>query len=147
MMNLHEIINSIGVGLSLLAVLWILAVKITRLEVRVEVIWNFLLKRAIVEGVDKGLMTLNSPVRITNKATSVLGVMTKELQEKYKTTWNKLSENELAFVIEKEYGDRLVQEVCLPNNITLGVCLLIATAIAKGEYSLTEILNVDYSGK
>ncbi len=141
MIGIHEIINSCGVGLTFLAVLWIAAVKITRLEVKVDTMWGFLMKRAVVEGLDRGMLTVNSPVRLEPHSADMFVHMADDLKE-FGTAHKSLKEADLALAIEKQFGDRLVHEICVPNNISFGVCLLIATAIAKNDgHTLTQVLD------
>jgi hypothetical protein len=139
-MELHSILNSVGTGIALLSILWLTAVKITRLEVKVETMWGFLMKRAVIEGIDRGLMTVNSPVRLEPHSSEMFVHLADELRG-FRAKNSRLGEADLALAIEKQFGDRLVHEVCIPNNISFGVCLLIATAVAKGEHTLTEILD------
>lgn len=140
MNEVHQVINSVLGVVSLLTVLWLSAVKITKLEVKVDTMWGMLLKRAVVEGVQLGVLGVNSPVRLINHSGAMLEVMAGELREIYEKEWKNLSEEQIALEIEKKFGDRLVKEVCIPNNISYGVCLLIATAIAKNTETLEEIL-------
>lgn len=142
-MELHSILNSVGTGIALLSILWIAAVKITRLEVKVETMWGFLMKRAIIEGIDRGLMTVNSPVRLEPHSSEMLIHLAEELRE-FKKKNSNLREADLALEIEKQFGDRLVHEVCIPNSISFGVCLLIATAVANNAHTLTEILDENH---
>jgi hypothetical protein len=141
MNELHATINSIASGIAILGVLWIAAVKLTRLEVKVETMWGMLLKRAIVEGVSQSLMEVHSPVRLINNSGEMLIHMADEIREFYKKNCQGMSESAAALAIEKEFGSRLVTEVCIPNNISFGICLIIALSVAKGDESLTEILD------
>ena len=54
--------------MSLLGVIWISAVRITSLQVKVDTIWSFLMKRAFSEALVQGVATHNSPVRVTDEA-------------------------------------------------------------------------------
>lgn len=115
--------------------------ELAEIKIKVETMWNFLLKRGVAEGVNNGMLTMNSPVRLTPESARVMEHMAAELtafrDEKFPAADEKL----LALEIEKAFGDRLVKEVCVPNNISYGVCLLIATAVARGGHPLTEILD------
>ena len=59
--------------LSLLGVVWISAVRITSLQVKVDTIWSFLMKRALSEALVQGVATHNSPVRVTDEAKRWMG--------------------------------------------------------------------------
>lgn len=43
-MNFIVVMNSIGVCISILSVIWLAAVKITRLEVKVDPMWRWFLR-------------------------------------------------------------------------------------------------------
>lgn len=145
--DLHSYLNSLGVVLSLLGLLWLLAVKMTKLEVKVDTMWGMLLKRAIVEGVSLGVMEVHSPVRLINHSADMLDAMAQELRDCYQKRWSKLGEKELALAIESEFGTRLVKDVCIPNQISFGVCIIIAVAVAKNIDSLAEILDENLNEK
>lgn len=143
--ELQQNLNSVGILLTIigtvLGFIWITATKLTRLEVKVETMWGFLIKRAVVEGVLGDHMETHSPVRLINNSGSMLEHMAEEIHKRYLEKWQKLTEAEIGLEIEKEFGNRLVKEVCIPNGIGFGVCLVIAIAAAKGTETLSEILD------
>lgn len=149
MMDAHAWINTSGILLSLGVTLLIafrsnLRVnerEIAEIKIKVETMWNFLLKRGAAEGVNNGMLTFNSPLRLTPESAAVMEHMAAELRAFRDQKFPAADEKLLALEIEKQFGDRLVKEVCIPNNISYGVCLLVATAVAKGGQPLTEILD------
>lgn len=147
MNELHSILNSIAVGLSLLGILWLAAVKITRLEVKVDTMWGMLLKRAVVEGVHAGLMEVNSPIRLVNNSGAMLAHMAGELRVFYQEKCKGLSEPDATMKIEEKFGDRLAKEICIPNGISFGACIIMALMIAKNVETLTEIIDYTLSKK
>src|SRR6266404_6660288 len=100
--DLHQTLNSVGTIVALLGVLWVAAVKMTRLEVKVETLWGFLLKRGVVEGVARGVMEVQSPVRLVNGSDKLLIHMADELREFYQKNCLGMRESEIALAIEKE---------------------------------------------
>lgn len=141
--DLQSNINSIGLVLTILSLIWFAAVKMTRVEVKVDTMWGMLLKRAVVEGVHMGLMEVNSPIRLINNSGQILQHMEGELREFYIKNCSNCSESTAALLIEKEFGSRLAQDVCIPNKISMGVCILIALSMARGGKPLTEILDTN----
>lgn len=115
--------------------------ELTELRVKVDTMWSFLTKRGVVEGVNAGLLSVNSPVRLTPESATIMQSMEPELREFRQQECPDCDEKTLMLAIERKFGTRLVQDVCIPNNIAFGVCLIIATAIAKGGHTLTEILD------
>jgi hypothetical protein len=108
-----------------------------RLELKVETLWNrsntwveFQLRRGLVDAVDKGLVTMNSPVTIKPEARELLTAIKPDLiaiAEANPTA----SVVELAEVIERKLGDTIMHSVCLPLRISSGACLIMALAIVK----------------
>jgi len=107
--------------------------KFSRMEVRVETMWDFLMRRAVSEAIQKGIATLNSPVEISNDAKLWMKELSNELRRFYQRIGRQLSDRELALEIERRYGDQILKQVCIPNGLFQGVCLLIAVAVAKEE--------------
>lgn len=114
--------------------------KLTQLEVKVETMWLFHLRRGMAEAVDKGMASLNSPLVVNGKAREVFGVLGKELEDFYKQLGRELVDAELALELERKFGDRILKEVCIPNDMKYGACLLIAVSLAKqgAKIDLTE---------
>jgi hypothetical protein len=140
-MELHSYLNTLGIVASLLGVFWLAAVKITRLEVKVDTMWLFLIKRSIVEGVETGFLRSNSPVRLEPHSVKPFIHLAGELKA-FASKQRSLKEPELMLAIEREFGSRLIHEVCIPNRLTFGLCLLLATAVAKDmDHTLTELLD------
>lgn len=140
-------VSLIGLALSILGIVWFGATKLTRLEVKVDTIWGMFLKRGVVEGVTNSLLAVNSPIRLINNSGKLLESMAPELQAFYEKNCKGKSEADIAIAIEKEFGTRLVTEICIPNKISFGVCILIAVAIAKNVETLTEILDHNVTEK
>lgn len=148
-MDLHAWLNSLAVFLSLGVSIWFASRRnfsdhiqeLATLKVKVDTMWGFLLKRAVVEGLKEGMITVNSPVRLVGKSSDMFIHMAGDLRKFYETECSGLDERELALAIERKFGDRIIHEICVPNGIQFGTCLLMATAIAKGGHTLTEILD------
>lgn len=148
-MDLHAWMNTVGVLFSCIATSFLAFRRniasqereLAEIKVKVETMWNFLLKRGAVEGAASGLLTINSPVRLTTESSKIMQELQPALVKFRNEECPECDERDLALAIERKFGDRLVHEVCIPNNISFGVCLLIATAVAKGGHTLTEILD------
>jgi len=117
---------------SLLGVVWISAVKITALEVKVNTIWSFLMKRALSEALVQGVATRNSPVRVTDEAKRWMSDLIPPIRDFYaKLGRRNITDVELAMEIERRFGDRILNEVCIPHGLYMGACLLIAMQAVK----------------
>ena len=125
--ELEAIFNTAASVMALLGVLWIIAVKITAMEVKIETVWGFLMKRALSEAVVMGVATHNSPVRVTDEAKRWMSELMPPIREFYaKLGRRNITDAELAMEIERRFGDRILHEVCLPHGLFMGSCLLIA---------------------
>ena len=135
-MGLNEVGIILGIILSTLGLvtsLYTSLIKMAKMEVQVDTMWEFLMKRAISEAVNKGAATLNSPLVFTEEAKSWFAPMKIELQEIYAKQGQKWKESQLCLEIEKQLGERILKEVCIPYKLYQGSCLLIAAEIAKGN--------------
>ncbi len=125
-------LNSAVSIISLLGVIWISAVKITTLDVKVETIWSFLMKRALSEAIVQGVATHNSPVRVTDEAKRWMSDLIPPIRDFYaKLGRRNITDAELAMEIERRFGDRILNEVCIPHGLYMGACLLIAIQAIK----------------
>jgi hypothetical protein len=118
--------------MSLLGVVWISAVRITSLQVKVDTIWSFLMKRALSEALVQGVATRNIPVQVTYEAKRWMGDLIPPIREFYsKLGRRNITDAELAMEIERRFGDRILNEVCIPHGLYMGACLLIAIQAVK----------------
>jgi hypothetical protein len=137
--NFHSWLNTVLSSVGLAGML-ALAYQVGRYTERVNTMWQSFLTRSVAEGVKRGVLEVHSPVRLVNDSGRILESMAAELRALYKEN-PRLSEPNLSLLIQKNFGARLLHDVCLPNDIPYGVCLIMATAVAKGEKSLAEILD------
>lgn len=114
--------------------------RITRVEERIDLLWEFQLKRASVEAEIHGVGKMNSPLVVTEEAKSWLSGMKSELQTLYRNlviefvkTNRAMTDAHLAEEIEKQYGQRIVETVCQSKGLSQGSCLLIALQVAREE--------------
>ena len=107
--------------------------RLSKVELHSTTMWEFVLRRGMAEAIQKGAATLNSPLRLRPEALEWMAGLSTELRKAYDERWKDLDDIGLCVAIEKEFGDRITMEVCLPHNITNAACLLIACAVAKGD--------------
>jgi len=102
------------------------------LDVKVETIWSFLMKRALSEAIVQGVATHNSPVRVTDEAKRWMSDLIPPIRDFYaKSGRRNITDAELAMEIERRFGDRILNEVCIPHGLYMGACLLIAIQAIK----------------
>lgn len=110
-----------------------ISVRFAKLELKVDTMWSFLVRRGQAEAVRTGIATLNSPIIVNEEAKEWMRHMGPELRAIRAGLVPDISDDKLAFVIEGKLGDRILKEVCIPKGLMLGACLQIAVAVAKEE--------------
>lgn len=106
--------------------------KITSVAaVKVDTMWAFQMRRAMSEVVEKGLGTMGSPLHFTQTAYDALAPIRQRLIDFYGNLPHNKCDAEILLDIEKNFGDELLDLVCLPCKLTHGACLMLAYAMAK----------------
>ena len=121
---------------SIIGFIWLSASRIAKLEVKVDTIWDFIVKRAMTEALSSGVAVKNSPIKVTDEvrrwvADHIDNALYRALRELYKTHKN-ASDNELALKIQQQFGEQIAEEMCIPNDdLNYDACLFIALELAK----------------
>ena len=122
----------IGALLSALGAVWWVSARLARLELRLDIVWQFIMRRAMVEALQKGVAVYNSPFAVTAEARAWMVNLAQPLHDFYRKLGRVLSDDDLALEIERRFGEQIVREVCVPHGLTAGACLLIAVALVRG---------------
>ena len=122
---------SLSACVSLLGYIIKMSAKFGRLELKVDTMWAFQMRRAMSEVVESGIGSLNSPLIFNEDAKRALDPLRSELVNFAAKLQINISDGELLLEIEHEFGDRLLMQVCVPCKLSHGACLLLAMAIAK----------------
>lgn len=126
---LFSIITAIA---SVLSVLVIHITKLATLELKVNTLWDYLMRTAFGEATDRGVGTMNSPFLINDDVLHWFDYMKSDLKRVYRECqYKKFSEREMIIEIERQLGERIMKEVCMPRKVYHGAALLIAAAVAK----------------
>lgn len=123
---------------STLYLLFQMSTKYAKLELKVDTMWEFLMRRGKAEAVRSGMAQLNSPIVFNAESMTWMDPFKPELQRFYAAFLKenpKPTDMQLSFEIEKTFGDRILKEICIPKGIMLGACLQLAIAVAKNEAS------------
>jgi hypothetical protein len=103
--------------------------EMATLTVKVDTMWGFTMRQAVSRAVDNDLMKHNSPLEITAKGYNYIKPVAQELWEyyqKFPTSVSKLTDADLALAIERDFGERLLNEICIPNGLLFGECVILA---------------------
>jgi hypothetical protein len=118
--------------LTLASISYYTITRLARLELKVDTIWDFLIRRALSEAVNKGVGTVQSPFQPSAQARAYFGGLVNELREFYRTVGCKLrSDRELFVAVERRFGERFLREVCIPHGLDAGACIHAAIALMK----------------
>ncbi len=115
-----------------------------RLKVCVETMWLFQLRRGLAEVENKNLGTSNSPVILTKKANDLMQPLLPELKQFYEMIHGEeMGLVELAIELERQFGSRLVSEVCKKVGVSDAACLVLAIGQLRpiGPDTLREALE------
>lgn len=107
--------------------------RFAKLEVKVDTLWTFLLRRAEVEATTARLADRNSPLTALESSLVMFKHLAPALREFYKTQCVGLSNVDLALRLEQRFGREITDTICTPNGFTVGGCLIIAVAVATGN--------------
>jgi hypothetical protein len=65
------------------------------------------------------------------------GQLLTDMQDFYQHEGRSMTRTDLSLALENRFGERIVREVCLPNLLNLGACLVLAVAIlTEGDHTL-----------
>lgn len=109
----------------------VLVSKHSKIEVKVDTIWDFLMRRAIAAGLENNVLSMNSPVVATAKGEAMLEPVKEDLLKFYQEVGAKLNVRDLFMELERKFGDRFMKDVCIPHGISQGACLLAAIDIMR----------------
>ena len=145
---MNEIVSvspEIAVGISLGSLVTVLvfiarmAARFGALELKVDTMWAFQMRRAMSEVVEKGIGTINSPLIFSKEARGALEPIKAALIDFYDnkvTEDEKLNDSLFLLAVERVFGKELLELVCVPCRLTHGACLLLAMAVAKQSDAL-----------
>lgn len=138
-LNTLGIIASIAVGavtvlgatVAAIAKMYSIGSRQAKLEVKVDTMWDFLMKRALSEAVSKNIASMNSPAVVSDEAKGWFAALADALKEFYRTNLVNRPDTDAMLEIEKHFSDRILKEVCIPRGLHAGECLLIALSVAR----------------
>jgi hypothetical protein len=108
--------------------------RIGPLQTKIDTMWDFQVRRAVSEVVEIGIVeTKDKPLKFTDDAREALKPIAKELVTFYRGLPHEIKNDDAAVLlkIEDSFGQRLLDLVCIPCNLTHGACLLLAYSVAK----------------
>jgi hypothetical protein len=110
-----------------------LAERLAKLDVKVDTMWAFQVRRGYAEAVEKGFGSINSPFVPNDQARAAIAPLLEPLETFYRTEGRALSDLDLIIEIERRFGDRILKDVCIPCHIRNAACLVMAAEIVKAQ--------------
>ncbi len=95
-----------------------------QIELKVDTLWEFQLRRGVVEGKMSDVLRQNSPIIVLPVLAEKLSALDGELRDFYTNGGLNMDEATEAAEIEHRFGDRLTREVCVPLGIFGGACIV-----------------------
>ena len=128
-----------GVATALVTIIAFLvkgSMRLARLELKVETMWGFQMRRAVSESVSSGIGQFNSPLVFSAAANAALDPIRQQLLDFWMTLTPLITDADALLAIEARFGNDLLRYVCTPCGLSHGACLLLALSIAKGSGGL-----------
>jgi hypothetical protein len=134
---------TIGLGaipgiLSLIGVVWLAAFKLSAIETKIDKLWkdnetwtDFHVRRSWSEIYGKGIATRNSPLHVAPETREWIAPLADKLNAFYNRIGRNMTQRELFLEIERNFGDQLLNEVCIPRGLSQGACIIIAMESMK----------------
>ncbi len=122
--------------MNLVALIYVVGVRMGRLELKTETMWELLVKGAMLEAHRAGVVTRGnpSPLHVRPEIARYFESFRMKLVELYRDAKAKqLSDSEIVFIFATKFADELANRVCIPTGINLGMALVVALQLCKEE--------------
>lgn len=114
--------------------------EVATIKLQVETMWAAFLASGIVKGITKGNLEMNSPVRLVGNSAKLMEGLRSQLEEFKNKECQGCDEKELALQVANKFKEQII-EISVLNDWPFELGLIIATAIANGKHTLSEILD------
>lgn len=109
-----------------------------RNDKRVSELWRFRMRRGYAEALSSGLATPrhgnNRDLFLTDQVRAAFQPIAADLRTMYESL-KPIHKDDLMEHIERDYGDWLMQEICVPFKVQDGACLQFAAQVAMENES------------
>jgi hypothetical protein len=125
---------AILIALAGLIPLVILTARFGEYRLKVDTMWNFLMQRAKVAGLENGILTANSPLRVSDTTRAAFGdLLIGQMRAVYKQMRAKgpVTDHDLTLQLQRSFGKQISEDVCPPMQMHLGECLIAAAILCR----------------
>ena len=112
-----------------------IVLQLSALQVKVDTMWQFQIRRGVSEVVHQGAGTMNSPLEIFEKYRSALDPIKGELVRFWKDRGHSVNDCDAMLEIERLFGAQLFEKVCIPCGMSHAGCLIVALSVASERTS------------
>ncbi len=124
-MDYAQINQILTIIFTLGSLLYYTVTKIARIELKVDTLWDFIIRRAVGETISKGLGSFNSPFEVHENICELVRPYVPQIEAKLgKDKLKKISNRDLFIYIEKNYGEMFFAKICAPYGFNKGACVL-----------------------
>jgi len=112
-----------------------LSYRVGQASIKIDTLWDFIIRRAKVEFVEKGFGVMQSPLAIKAGALKLIEPFVMRVLPFYNDLVDKnpaISDKDLFIELEMKFGDDLVKQVCIPHNLTAGACMILVIEGCRG---------------
>ncbi len=109
-----------------------ISMRVGALELKVDTMWGFQMRRSMSEVITSGIAQMNSPLKFSEEAVARLEPIKDDLLAWYTKQPQGLGDATLMLKIEQSFGDILLKLICIPCGLSYGACLILALFMAKG---------------
>ncbi len=128
-------------ALSILGSIWAVTAAFARLsyragqiELKVETLWDFIVRRAKVEAVKMNWGTLSSPIHLNVRGLEVIQPFLDQFLPFYVDLLKRTppaTEQDMYVEFERKFGDFIMEKICIPYGVTEGACLVAIVSACK----------------
>lgn len=126
--------------LNVLGLVYTMAVRLARLEFKTDTMWEFTMRRAMAEALDKGVVTKRSRVRLNPEHEVVRRFredheFLRTVRHYYEEKLRFARDREVFWRLEGRFGSELLEKICIPAHLSYGACLIAAMQLCREEES------------
>lgn len=133
-MSLEQWLALLAFGITLLVYSIRLSYRLGALTLKVDTMWEFLMKRGTIEGQERGHLRAHSPLQVSDEMKQAFVPLMDNLRAFYVEKGTSMLDLELMLELERHFGDEIVKNICIPYKITNGACLVIAAKLLREAY-------------
>ena len=117
-------------------------VKLATAAVKTDTMWDFMMDRARLEARERGFVVKNSPLVLTEQGLAAIAPILPAVRAYCEEHPDiaMMSIYELEIELAKTFRHRLLEEVCEPNHIYMGACLVMLIEALRLEQIIPQVI-------